>query len=48
MIKKIHQQLSLENNGELVPCLIKTNAISVDTPNDLVRVIDTININNKS
>ena len=38
----------IENNGELVPCLIKTNAISVDTPNDLVRVIDTITINNKS
>ncbi len=33
----------IENKGELIPCHIKTNAISVDTPNDLVKVIDTIN-----
>ena len=38
----------IENNGELVPCLIKTNAISVDTPNDLVKVIDTINKSKES
>ena len=35
--------VSLENEGEIMACPIRTNAISVDTPSDLVKVIDSIN-----
>ena len=33
----------IENGGEIMACPIRTNAISVDTPSDLVKVIDSIN-----
>ena len=36
----------LENGNNLIPCRIKKETISVDTPNDLVKVLRKINQNN--